>query len=552
MPEHDQPDSTNPSEIEALIARLEDGQLRIEDQRLIGRLLRLLLTLISVVEQKNTSISRLKRLLFGPGSDKRTAVAAAAPSNTSSKDAPPAADESSELTTPSESQIAEPTPRRGHGRRAAADYTGARLVACADPKLMPGDGCPQSQCRGHLYDTKAPAVLIRLEGRPIISATQYEQQVLRCSACAERFTAPLPEGVPAQKYDPTADVAIALYKYGAAMPFYRQARLQEMCGVPVPESVQYERCALVAECVRPVYEELARMAARADVIHSDDTRVVILDLLKENKGLPAGARRGVQTTGIVARTGQQQQQQQIALYVSGRRHAGENIAQLLEKRAPEMAPPIQMSDALAANWTGEFERIVAKCLAHARRQFVDIEPAFPRECARVLDSIGAVYGFDAQTRAMSDEQRLLFHQQQSAAVLAGLRQWLDEQIRERMVEPNSSLGGAFAYLLKHWDGLTKFLTVAGAPLDNNLCERALKLAVLHRKNALFYKTQRGASTGDCLMSLIKTCALNHMNAWEYLLALVRNERLVGRDPAQWLPWNYRAAAPPFERREQAA
>ncbi|MEJ7710023.1 MAG: hypothetical protein WKF84_09220 [Pyrinomonadaceae bacterium] len=228
MPEHNQPTSTNPSEIEALIARLEDGQLRIEDQRLIGRLLRLLLTLIRVVEQKNTSISRLKRLLFGPGADKRTVAAAAAPSNTPTNDAPLAADESSELTTPSKSQIAETTPRRGHGRRAAADYTGARRVACADPELMPGDGCPQALCRGHLYETKAPAVFIRLEGRPIISATQYEQQVLRCSACAERFTAPLPAGVPAEKYDATADVAIALYKYGAGMPFYRQARLQAM------------------------------------------------------------------------------------------------------------------------------------------------------------------------------------------------------------------------------------------------------------------------------------------------------------------------------------
>ena len=105
-------------------------------------------------------------------------------------------------------------------------------------------------------------------------------------------------------------------------------------------------------------------------------------------------------------------------------------------------------------------------------------------------------------------------------------------------------------MVKHWDGLTKFLTVKGAPLDNNVCERALKLAVLNRKNSLFYKTERGASTDDCLMSIIKTCALNNIKVWEYLLALVRNERSVGRDPSAWLPWNYRAA--PSERREQAA
>jgi len=272
--------------------------------------------------------------------------------------------------------------------------------------------------------------------------------------------------------------------------------------------------------------------------------VVILDLLKENKQLPAAQRRGVQTSGIVARVGERQ----IALYLSGRRHAGENLAELLEKRPPDLLPPIQMSDALAANWTGEFERIVAKCLAHARRQFVELEKVFPRECARVLDSLAAVYAYDAEAKQMTDEERLVFHQLKSHAVMQSLREWIDKQFNERHVEPNSSLGKALTYMVKHWEGLTKFLTVEGAPLDNNVCERALKLAVLHRKNALFYKTERGAATGDVLMSVIKTCALNHVNVWEYLLALVRNERAVGRDPAKWLPWDFAL----LEVRERAA
>ncbi len=527
-----------------MIARLEDGQLGAEDRRLISRLLRLLLTLIRVVEQKNTSISRLKRMLFGPGSDKRPArsIASATPT---SKDEPLA---EGDRSAPDAPPIEDHAARRGHGRQGAADYTGARRVVCADPALHPGDECPSRQCGGHLYDTKAPAVFIRLEGRPIIAATQYEQQVLRCSACAERFTAPLPEGVPAEKYDPTADVAIALYKYAAGMPFYRQARVQAMCGVPVAESIQYERCARVAECVRPVYEEMVRGAAGADVLYTDDTRVVILDLLKENKQLPAGERRGVQTTGIVARIGEHQ----IALYQSGRHHAGENLAALLHQRPTDLSPPIQMSDALAANWGGEFERIVAKCLAHARRQFVELEAAFPAECGRVLDSLAEVYRHDAQTKQMTACERLAYHRAHSGEVMTRLREWIDQRFDERLVEPNSSLGKALAYLVKHWDGLTKFLEVAGAPLDNNLCERALKLAVLNRKNSLFYKTERGALTGDCLMSIIKTCALNHVNVWEYLLALVSNERAVGRDPARWLPWNYAAAAAASERREQAA
>jgi len=508
MTEHDDPTSTNPSEIEALITRLKHGSLNNHDTLLVERLLRLLLTLIRVVEQKNTSISRLKRLLFGPGSNKRTVVVATAPSNASGNDAPSATDESSEPTARAESQVPELPPRRGHGRQSAAAYPGARRVACIDPELMPGDCCPSRPCGGHLYDTKAPAVFVRLEGRPVIAATRYEQQVLRCSACAERFTAPLPEGVPAEKYDATADVAIALYKDGVGMPFYRQARLQAMVGVPFPESVQYERCARVAECARPVDEELRRRAARADVLHTDDPRVVILDLLKENKQLPAGSRRAVQTSGIVARKGARH----IALYFSGRRHAGENLAELLGQRPPEMAPPIQMSDALAANWAGEFARIVAKCLAHARRQFVELAAAFPQECARVRDSVAEVYRHAAQTKTMTKEERLAFHQARSGEVMERLREWIAEQFDERLVEPNSSVGKALTYMEKHWDGLTKFLIVAGAPLDNNICERALKLAVLQRKNALFYKTTRGAAVGDMLMSVIETCRLNEVNS----------------------------------------
>ncbi len=187
MSEHDESSSTNPSEIEALIARLEAGQLGEADQRLISRLLRLLLTLIRVVEQKNTSISRLKRMLFGPGADKRSAAAPA--SNTSVNNAPSAGDEPLPPTIPEAKTTEERAQRRGHGRQSAADYPGARRVVCANPELEAGDDCPARKCRGHLYDTREPSFFIRLEGRPLISATRYEQQVLRCSACQERFTA---------------------------------------------------------------------------------------------------------------------------------------------------------------------------------------------------------------------------------------------------------------------------------------------------------------------------------------------------------------------------
>jgi len=200
-----------------------------------------------------------------------------------------------------------------------------------------------------------------------------------------------------------------------------------------------------------------------------------------------------------------------------------------------------MCDALARNAPAELKTILANCLAHGRRQFVDVAAQFPEECRHVLESLSVVYHNDAlaRERKLSAAARLHFHQAQSGPVLEELHVWLVRQLDERRVEPNSGLGKAMAYLLRHWEKLTLFLRVAGAPLDNNLCERALKRSILHRKNALFYKTQRGAHVGDVFMSLIHTCELCGANPFAYLTQLARHACEAAGQPQNWMPWNYR-------------
>ena len=80
-------------------------------------------------------------------------------------------------------------------------------------------------------------------------------------------------------------------------------------------------------------------------------------------------------------------------------------------------------------------------------------------------------------------------------------------------------------MLKHWEALTNFLRVAGAPIDNSLCEQAIKVAIRHRRNSLFYKTFKGAKMGDCLMSVIHTAAKNNINIFDYLNTLQRYQQL---------------------------
>jgi transposase len=255
---------------------------------------------------------------------------------------------------------------------------------------------------------------------------------------------------------------------------------------------------------------------------------------------PDEKRTGTFTTGIVAICGLWK----VALYFTGWKHAGENMADVLKQRPPELAPPIQMCDALSRNTpklTG-IEILVAYCLTHGRRQFVNVAESFPQECWYVLESLGAIYGFDAEAeeQGLTPQQRLVFHQTHSAPVMEELHKWMEVQFAEHKTEPNSRLGKAISYLLKHWTKLTLFLRQAGAPLDNNIVERALKKAILNRKNGLFYRTLNGAHVGDLFMSLIHTCELNGANPFDYLTELLRHSAELETRPADWLPWNYRA------------
>ena len=102
----------------------------------------------------------------------------------------------------------------------------------------------------------------------------------------------------------------------------------------------------------------------------------------------------------------------------------------------------------------------AKCLAHARRKFIDIERSFPSECGRVLDAIAKVYRVEAETEGMSVQERLEYHQARSGPVMAELREWIEKEFAERRTEPNIGMGRAFRTVLKHWGGLTRFSMAA--------------------------------------------------------------------------------------------
>jgi hypothetical protein len=566
-----QPIEIEEAEVERLIEQAQQGQLDAAAQKRIVPLLQTLLWLEHTLLETRISLAKLRKVLFGKRTEKTTRKPPKPPDgpadsseNAQSKSDPPSDPElpagdaaagkggrQSDTATEAGSgeqtgvgnEAQKPTPRPGHGRLGAADYPGAKRVFCTHDQYQAGDRCPQC-ARGRLHRSR-PLVRLRFKGHALALVTRYELEQLRCGACGALFVAHMPPAAGQETYDVTLKVNLAVAHYHLGLPLKRIESFQHLVGMPLPDATQWELLEQVADSSYPVFEHLKYLGAQQPLVYQDDTGARILSLIKENQAEPPPERKGMYTTVL-----RLEGEHAICLYFTGRQHAGENLDDLLAHRDPRL-PPIQwMSDGLAANTPKEHkdQAVDLSCLVHGRRQFVDIDEFFPNECARVIDAIATIYKHEAHCKEqrLTPAQRLAYHQANSAQVMEDLKTWMEQQIKDRRVEPNSRLGGAFEYLLKRWAALTRFLHIPGAPLDNNTAERALKTILRYRKNSLFYKNAHGAYVGDVLTSLIETCRLNGINPLDYLRALMENRSAVFADPGAWLPWNYRQTRPSAE------
>ncbi len=500
-------------EAEAILERVQDSTIAQEDYEIIKGMVETLLLLNQAVTEKTSSIKRLLQVIFGQKTEKK---------------------KSSKKKTGKLHK----KKNKGHGKKGADEYTGASREEIDHDTLQHCAPCPACD-DGKLYRQPLPGVLVRIKGSAPLTATVYELEKLRCNICGKIFTAKPPPGAGTQKYDETASAMLAVLRYGSGLPLNRIEKLQGGMGIPLPASTGWDVIEKLADGIHPVYTELIKQAAQGDVIHNDDTTMKVQELIAENQSnSKKPSRTGIFTTSMLSII----DDRVIALYFTGRKHAGENMAKLLEKRSSSLGPPIQMCDALSRNFSDKFQTILAKSLTHGRRNFVTVEENFPAECQYVIELLGEVYHNDATSseEGMSPKQRLVFHQTNSGPLMEELHSWLRQQFDDKKIEPNSSLGKAINYMIKHWQELTLFLRVEKAPLDNNICERAIKMAIMHRKNSLFYKTEHGACIGDLFMSLIHTCNLSKINPLDYLTKLRKNSSAVFKNPQQWLPWNYQA------------
>ncbi len=531
------------AELDELLAKAKPT-FSTEQYLLLERVFGTFVYVMLSLQNAKTSIKRFQRMLFGHRTEhKRNVLERAAQADQSGESDALDADPVPALPGVVPVPVPRP-PQPGHGRNAAQAYSGAPIVQCDHPDLESGDRCPQCD-KGRVYDSP-PRSIVKVVGQAPLGATVYKLQRLRCRLCDTVFTAPLPAAVASlPKYDSSCASMIALLRYGNGMPHFRLEGLQASLYVPLPDATQWDIVSKAVPAPRAVFHALIVQAAQAPLLHSDDTPMKVLSLMAERARAEADGVKpqalAINTSGIVAVVQEGNQPHRVVLFFTGHAHAGKNMERVLAHRAQELAPAMQMCDALAANVAGEFKTVLANCLTHGRRQVADVAEQFPEAARHVIEALAEVYKHDATCRedALSAGQRLSFHQQHSKPVMDDLALWMNEQFDKRLVEPNSGLGKALRYLIRHWDELTLFLRKAGAPLDNNLCERILKRAILHRKASMFYKTLTGAEVGDVYMSLIHTCRLCDVNPFEYLNALQHHAQDVITHAARWLPWNYR-------------
>lgn len=524
---------------EALKQRILLKELTDSDKELLVGLISFNLWLREQLSLAKLSIKKLKGL-FGFSTEKKKSKETDDVDKTDST-----VSNNNDKTTDIKNSTVTPTPKTtpkqkpkwsanaNHGRYGYDDYPGLETVTFPHETLKPGDSCPQcveANLNGKLSPLKTGSY-IRLVGSPIVTGTRYVEEGYRCNLCSETYKPDIPkEIIEAPKYSADAISSIAVNHYYMSMPFKRIEMIQASAGIPLPDATQYDKMIELKNKLKPLFSCMLEMSINSHLIHYDDTLQRILE---------SGNNHG---TAIVSR----HEDYWIYLYYTSQHCAGKEVSQLLKNRASN-EPLVTMVDGSNQNHLTEADEtllsrlIVAYCLVHGRRKFYKLLDDFPEICGVVIEAIAKIYRHEAYCRnnQLSAEARLAYHQKHSAPVMEALHVYLTNLWQyNKTIEHNSPLGNAIQYMLRRWAGLTRFLQVEGCPIDNNICEQAIKVLIRYRKNSLFYRTLQGAMCGDTIMSVIHTAVRNKINPFEYLTVLQEYETHVALNPEAFLPWNY--------------
>jgi transposase len=367
-----------------------------------------------------------------------------------------------------------------------------------------------------------------------VRVIQHHRVKYACPCCDEsiRVTPAPARIIPRGLLTETALAWVATAKYQDGLPLYRQAALLGRFGGDLSRNTLAASMVRVGEAVQPIINLLRDHLLDADLILGDET---VVQVLKESgRAAQSKSYLWAQMTGAGPPI-------RLFSYTPGR--GGTHAQPLYEGIKPGavlMSDGYEVYNAIAAARGA----IHLGCWAHVRRYFVEAETAIPKAArgpeqpaTQFIAAMGELYAIEAKAKDLSAEQRKQQRQQLSKPVLVRIEGLLLQHLHA--VTPNSLLGKALHYLSSQWPKLIRFVDNGAWPIDNNLCENAIRPFVVGRRNWLFCDTVAGARASANLYSLIETCKANRIDPYTYLVDLFRKlpSAKIAEDFEILLPWN---------------
>ena len=397
-----------------------------------------------------------------------------------------------------------PKPRRGHGPRVQGELP---IVECEHELSEAERGCPQcgrqlTEMSGQSEDSEEITVV---ERRFVL--VQHRRKKYRCACNSHVATAPAPLKLAvsgtarSRRYSIEFAVEVAVGKYLDHLPLERQVRMMGRDGLAIDSQTLWDQIEALARVLTPAEKALRQRVLASPRIGADETwwRLMAGKASKDSKRWWAWV---LAIEDAVSYRILPNRSKQAALQVLG------------NYRGLVMADGYGVYEALAQDDSGF---VLAHCWAHVRRKYLEAEPHYPEPCRELLELIGQLYGIEREQVA-SLEQRAALRREHSRPIIEKISNFA---LTQRAL-PQSSLGKAISYMIGMWPGLIRFLEDPAIPIDNNATERALRGAVLGRKNHYGSRSLRGTEVAALFYSLLETAKLVDVDPRRYLLEATRD------------------------------
>jgi transposase len=333
---------------------------------------------------------------------------------------------------------------------------------------------------------------------------------------------PIPKGIATSSL--LSQIISAKYQYG--LPLYRQEKMFNEYGIELSRKTMSDWVIRCSELLTPLYDELKTKLLSQPVIHADETPLKVI------KAERSSSYMWVYCCG--SDVGRSQGMKNIVLYDYHNSRAATCVVDYLDGYDGYL-----QVDGYAAY--GKTEAILAGCMAHARRKFIDAKTVQGKnktgKADVALNLIGKLYGIEASLKGKTTEEKYLARQEKSQVIIDKLTSWVIDN-RDK-VPPKTKLGEAMTYWSNQAHKLTTYLKDGRINIDNNRAERAVKPFVIGRKNWLFSNTPRGATASAILYSIIETARANGLLVDNYLQTCLEELAKKPETLSHLLPWNFK-------------